>query len=129
MLDDAEDLKHRVSRLERRESRQRHIDSGKKRELTIAAGVVTVRHSDCHVSIDTQSDAGTDDLDTISGGHEGQILVVHGEDNARIVTLKDGGGNLRLVGDYAFGNINDSIVLQRRSDSIWMEISRSDVSA
>lgn len=65
-------------------------------ELTIATGAVTatqVMHK-----IDTESDAATDDLDTITLGSSNTILLML-ENAARIVTLKDGTGNLDIGAD------------------------------
>lgn len=61
-------------------------------ELTIASGVVTVTQ-DLH-SIDTESDGASDDLDTISGGNDGQLLFVRPASGARTVVLKHGTGNI-----------------------------------
>lgn len=61
-------------------------DSG---ELTIASGAITptgVFHT-----IDTEADASSDDLDTISGGVDGQVLILRQEDDARDVTITEAG--------------------------------------
>ena len=60
-------------------------------ELTFASGVVTVTQN--YHKIDTQSDAGTDDLDTITAGTNvaaGFVLHVRPESGARTVVLKNG---------------------------------------
>lgn len=62
-------------------------------ELTVAAGAVTVTRS--RHTVDTEGDAATDDLGTISGGLEGDLLQLLAENAARIVTLKHGTGNIR----------------------------------
>ena len=98
MLDDIKDSQLRLSRLERRESRQRHIHGGKARELTIAAGVITVRPIDSHIECDTQADAGSDDLDTINGGIDGQMIVLHPVDNVRDIVVRHATGNIRIKG-------------------------------
>lgn len=61
-------------------------------ELTISSGAITV--TGAFHSIDTESDAATDDLDTINGGNDGQLLIVRAENDARDVVLKDGTGNI-----------------------------------
>jgi len=61
-------------------------------ELTIASGVITataVNHT-----VDTQSDAASDDLDTITAGSDGQLLLIRAENTARTVVVKDGTGNI-----------------------------------
>ncbi|GAJ23654.1 unnamed protein product, partial [marine sediment metagenome] len=54
-------------------------------ELTIAGGVITVTGS--NHTVDTAN--GADDLVTINGGIDGQILVLRQENAARNVTVKD----------------------------------------
>lgn len=92
-------------------------------ELTIAAGVVTATRS-WH-TIDTEADAGTDDLDTINGGVIGNLLVIQSADDARDTTAKDATGNLALAGDFTFTGVSDRLMLQ--FDGVnWIELSRSD---
>lgn len=66
-------------------------------ELTIATGAVTQTQS-VH-AIDTESDAASDDLDTITIATDMSMLLVTLENAARIVTLKHGTGNLNLPDD------------------------------
>lgn len=69
------------------------IDTTAATELTIATGVVTVTQTS-H-KIDTQSDDATDDLDTISGGAEGKIIILEPADDARTVVITNAVGNIR----------------------------------
>jgi hypothetical protein len=59
-------------------------------ELTIASGAVTATQT-LH-SIDTQGDAASDDLDTISGTVNGEIYLVRPQDAGRTVVIRDTGG-------------------------------------
>lgn len=77
--------------------------------LTIATGAVTATHS--RHAIDTEAAGASDDLDTISGGAAGQILVVSAANSSRDVVLKDGTGNLKLASDCTLAHVNDKIVL------------------
>lgn len=61
-------------------------------ELTIAAGAITV--TGANHTIDTEGDAASDDLDTISGGADGMVVSLRIENDAREVVLKDGAGNI-----------------------------------
>lgn len=99
------------------------ISSGASSELTIATGAVTATKS--YHTIDTESDAASDDLDTISGGRAGQILVVQANNSARSVVLKDGTGNLKLSGDITLDNAEDTAVLVSDGTS-WYELSNSN---
>ena len=61
-------------------------------ELTIASGVITV--TGAYHTADTESDAASDDLHTISGGNDGQILILSPEHTDRTIVIKDGIGNI-----------------------------------
>ena len=93
-------------------------------ELTIASGEITITHN--FHPVDTESDASTDDLETINGGIDGQILVLRAADNDRTIVLKDNTDNLRLAGDFSMDSGNDIITLICSGGTIWFEISRSD---
>jgi len=93
-------------------------------ELTISSGVVTSTHS--YHTVDTESDASTDDLDTINGGVvAGQIIVLKAENTARSIVAKDGTGNLKLSGDFTMDNTEDTLMLVY-DGSNWLEVTRSN---
>lgn len=92
-------------------------------ELTIAAGVIT-RTGGCH-TVDTAANGASDDLDTISGGDQGDILVLYAENAARTVVLKDGVGNLLLSGNCTLDNTSDIAVLHFDGTN-WREIVCTD---
>jgi len=96
--------------------------------IEIVSGVLTIPNNrqrfNEFLQIDTEAAAATDDLDTISGGLEGQIIVLKSTSSSRDVTLKDGVGNLALAGDFTFVSGSDIITLIHHS-TIWYEISRS----
>lgn len=94
-------------------------------EVTIATGAVTINLNDGAVLIDTESDAATDDLDTINGTQDGQIITCRAISSARDVVFKDGTGNMRLAGDFTANNLEDTITL-RNSNGTLYEMSRSD---
>lgn len=88
--------------------------------LTIASGAITVTHS-LHF-VDTQGGASSDDLDTINGGASGDILILRLVTQTRVVTVKDGTGNIRLEGDRVL-NTGDDVLVLLRGASTWLEIS------
>lgn len=93
--------------------------------LTIAAGVVTNTRS--YHAIDTEGAAASDDLDTITAGtgvEAGALLTLRAANVARVVTLKDGSGNLLLNGDYAMSATDRTITLLYDGTN-WRELSRS----
>ncbi len=92
--------------------------------LEIATGVVTATKS--YHTIDTEASAASDDLDTISGGVAGDILVINAANSSRTVVVKDGTGNLQLEGDCTLDNTQDTIMLIYTSAGAWYEVSRSN---
>jgi hypothetical protein len=92
---------------------------------TLASGAFTVSTSAKDVSVDTESAAGADDLDTIDGGYIGQIIAVRGVSAARVVTVKDGTGNLLTAGDFVLDATADTLLLMY--DGInWRQIGGSN---
>lgn len=101
------------------------LNLGASSELTISAGVVTATRS--RHTIDTQSDAASDDLDTISGGTDGDVLVLRPAVPSRTVVCKDGTGNLSLEGDFSMNSTADVLELMYDGSlSAWVERSRSN---
>ncbi|MCK9569555.1 hypothetical protein M0R72_11500 [Candidatus Pacearchaeota archaeon] len=80
-------------------------------ELTISSGVITV--SQGFHTVDTESDAASDDLATINGGVTGMTIILRAEDDTRTVVVKHNTGNIWLVGkaDISLDDIRDSIRL------------------
>lgn len=95
-------------------------------ELTIASGVITVTNS--YHTVDTESDASTDDLDTINGGEEGMQLVLRADNSGRTVVVKDATGNIYLDGnsDFSLDHKTDTIHLMYASSN-WREIGRANI--
>ena len=90
--------------------------------LTIASGVITATSS-LHY-IETESAGATDDLDTINGGEEGNLLIIAPGSSARTVVAKDGTGNLVLAGDFTMDDATDMLLLIKIGAN-WRELSRS----
>ena len=93
------------------------------RLLTIATGAATA-YLDWH-TVDTEAAAATDDLDTVSGGVDGDIKTFRAANSARDIVFKDGTGNMKLVGDFTLDNVEDTITLRYMAGT-WYELSRSD---
>jgi hypothetical protein len=79
-------------------------------------------------TIDTEADAASDDLDTISGTAAGQLLIISAADGARTVVAKDGTGNLKLVGDFSMDNAEDRLFLISNGTNLF-ELGRNDSGA
>jgi hypothetical protein len=86
--------------------------------LTIAAGAVTVTRS--RHTVDTEGGAAADDLDTINGGTDGDMLEISLANAARVVTIRHNVGNIRTVSG---GNIvmeANQVVQLRYLGTVWV---------
>jgi|GEM_PF-3150208 len=90
-------------------------------ELTIATGAITVTDRTSY-RIDTEGDAATDNLDTINGGTEGQVVTFTSANSGRDVTFMDGTGNIQCGSAKALTTVYDEIVLKKQS-TYWKLIS------
>jgi hypothetical protein len=91
-------------------------------ELTIASGAITISQS--YHKIDTEANAASDDLDTISGGALGDILFLRAEDAGRTFNIRHiggGTGNLRTADGSAivFDEIYKVAMLLNYDGSNW----------
>ena len=97
-------------------------------ELTISSGSITPTRS-LH-SVDTESDAASDNLDTLATGSapDGAIVTLYNENAARVVNIRDAQDNIFLAqeasGTFALDTTDKSITLQRRGSN-WFELARA----
>ena len=85
-------------------------------ELTIATGVVTATQT-LH-TVDTEGDAASDDLDTITAGANGQMVVIRANNAARTVVVKDGTGNLEMPdGDASLDDTDQALIFFYYTDT------------
>jgi hypothetical protein len=105
------------------------LNLGTPTELTIASGAITVTKS--YHTVDTELNASSDDLATINGGSQGDILVLNTVSNVRDVVVKDLTGNIRLDGssDFTLSHPQDKIVLLFDTSNIWVELSRGNMAS
>lgn len=100
------------------------LSRGSKGQVTISSGAVTATNG-WH-DIDTEADAATDDLDTITyTGAVGSVLTLTAESSSRTVVVKNNTGNLRLNSDFSMDTGFDTITLMWNGGS-WLELSRSN---
>ena len=96
-------------------------------ELTISSG--TVAATQTVNRIDTENDDPSDDLDTVTGGTIGDILIFRPASASRTVVVQDGGGanGFRLNGsvNFTMDNVYDILQCIFTPNSEWQEISRS----
>ena len=90
-------------------------------ELTISSGAVTVTQG--FHTVDTEGDAASDDLDTITGYLDGSLLLIRPENDARSVVLKNGTGNiLTPAGTDITLSTDDSLALLHFDGTNWRVI-------
>lgn len=107
-------------------TRMKKIVGGAPRESrTIASGAITITGASSYIAVATEGGAGTDDLDTINGGLEGDIVILTAFSGSNDVVVKDGTG-LRLVSDFTLDNAEDTIMLMKHISGFWVEIARSN---
>lgn len=96
---------------------------------TIASGAITATKSG--MKLDTEGAASSDDLDTISAGSDGDILILKTTSSSRDVVVRHlggGTGNIRLSGaaDLTLANTSSRLMLEYDSNlALWVEISHS----
>lgn len=93
--------------------------------LVIAADAITLRDRVTRIiRLDTEANAASDDLSTINGGADGQIITISSTANARDVVVKHGTGNIRLKGavDRVLALAEHTMTLVRNDAlSAWVE--------
>ena len=98
------------------------ISVGSPTAVTVSGGIIAVTKS--YHTVDTEGGAAADDLDTINGGEDGDLLVLRIVAAARKVTVKDGTGNLEITGDCVLGGLPNIIVLLNIDGTSWIEVTR-----
>ena len=93
--------------------------------LEIASGEITITHS-LH-EVEVQGASGNDNLDTINGGVDGQILILRAFNGARTVTLRNDEGNIYLLSgsDFALDTAEDVAVLLKKGADWYVIVTAS----
>jgi len=99
-------------------------------DVTISDGAITLPTDYFLVTIldvATENLASTDNLDTINGGQEGNLLILLANDSSNTVVAKHGTGNLYLDGqaDFSLTHVRDTLVLAKVG-SEWFQLSSSN---
>jgi len=93
-------------------------------EITISSGSITLTGPG-NYHVDTEGDAATDDLESITGLDEGERAVLGPESGARTVVIKDNANILLQDIDHTMDNDNKTIEVQGIGGGIVRELSRS----
>jgi len=102
--------------------------SGTSTALTISAGIITLTNNSSSYALDTEGAASSDDLDTINGGQDGQIIILNSANAARNVVVKHNIGNIfnPQAINITLDLTTDSVCLRYSSVlSYWIVISSS----
>lgn len=91
----------------------RSVNAGPKQPRTISSGAITVISGFAYYSVDTEGSASTDNLDTISGGNEGDVIFIEAANDARTVVIRDNQGNILTNGsvDLSLDDTDDIVIL------------------
>ena len=94
--------------------------------LTISSGAVVYTGGGT-VYLGTQGAAAADDLDTMTGGMDGDVVILRNFIGAsRIPTVKTGTGNFLLTADAILTDRADCLTVQyNAADAVWWEVSRA----
>lgn len=86
-------------------------DLGTPSELTIASGAIATTGK--FHTVDTQSDAASDDLDTVTGVANGELVLLRPASAARTVVVKHGTGNIKCPQgvDISLAEATDHVLL------------------
>lgn len=97
------------------------VNLGSATEVTIAGGVIAVTQS--RHTVDTEADASSDNLDTINGGSEGDLIYLQTVNSARDVVVKHLTGNIycKAATDVTLGDARRVIALMKNG-STWSEV-------
>lgn len=89
-------------------------------EKTIASAAINpTRYT--FIRVDTENNDATDDLETISGASQGDILILRAENTARTVVVKHNVDNIYLQGvtDISLDDASKYLMLIYGPDSLW----------
>jgi len=108
--------------------------SGNESDTIDAAGEITILNYDpvVLVSVDTFGAAASDNLDTINGGHAGQLIILQAADSTHTVVIRDdstsGTGSIFTAGGASFSltDAKDKWMGVVVSSGVIHEVSRSN---
>jgi hypothetical protein len=97
-----------------------HLIPGASTEKTISGGVITV--TGLLHTVDTEADAASDDLDTISGLADGELCLLYLENAARNVVVKHGTGNISgpRGQDVTLDAAGDMVLVERKGSVVYV---------
>lgn len=102
-----------------------YAPEGATREIS-AGGAIRVDRKSFY-RVDTNGAAATDDLDTVTGGYDGQVIILASVNAARVVTLTAAGNLAPKDGAPITLSAPDILVVMRYDDTAgeWNEVARA----
>lgn len=102
------------------------LNFGADTALVVSSGAITVTKS-FHSVNSEGGGTNADDVDTINGDVEGDILIIRPATDVQDITFKNGTGNLFLSGDFVAASALDTLVLVAVDNGTldWHEVTRS----
>ncbi|MBI1321296.1 MAG: hypothetical protein GC168_20415 [Candidatus Hydrogenedens sp.] len=95
------------------------VSLGEPSTQVISGGAVTIARS--HYQVDTEGLASADDLDSIHGGSPGDLLLLRSVNAARVVTVRNGTGNLHTGADIVLDSPDKTLLLVYQGTG-WMKL-------
>jgi hypothetical protein len=96
------------------------LSAGAADPLMVDAGEIAVTHS--FHSIETEGSVGSDDLETITGGVEGDLLFLTPYDSAHSIAVKNGAGNITLNGGKDYTLTGAKTLLLLKGSTGWSDV-------
>jgi hypothetical protein len=93
--------------------------------VNLGGALASVNNRRSRLRLNAEGGVATDDLDTINGLLDGDVLIVSPNSDSQTIIAKDGTGNLRLAGDFTMDSITDRLMLISDGTLLY-ELSRSD---
>jgi hypothetical protein len=90
---------------------------------TIVGGVLTIPAGFGRIPVDTEGLASTDDVDTINGGNDGDIVVFTASNTTRDIVFRNATGNLRIGASITLDSNRDALTLYYdAADAVWRQV-------
>lgn len=98
----------------------RRLNAGPPQPITLSAGAFNLIDGFSYYKLDTEGAAASDDLETIAGGNEGDLIFFDAANSAHSIVIKDGVGNIYTDGsaDLTLDNTDD-LALGFCNGTIW----------
>lgn len=93
-----------------------------KNTVTIASDAISLTNQPRYLLVDTEGAAAADNLATINGGSDGQIILLYAANAGRVVTMKHGTGNVKLSGNADAPLLTDRPLAMFFNGTTWGEL-------